>query len=79
MAVHYEPPTCPFCGAPTAKAVFHDQTNIPPQLQLIGDGFSHFESIKHDCPERKKSKTSASIVYLAMKELAENYEKRLKK
>jgi hypothetical protein len=54
MAIHRETPTCPFCGKPTAKAIYKDQSNVPWFMQMIGDTFIRWEEIKHSCKGMKQ-------------------------
>jgi len=51
MAVFRKPPTCPFCGEVIAIARTKNLKN-----QIIGDNFSHWEYIKHECQEEKEFK-----------------------
>lgn len=49
MAVYRATPTCPFCGAPTADAIY----NKTPK-NWIGDSFSHWQDINHSCKQMRK-------------------------
>ena len=53
MARHRQPPECPFCGKVIAKAKYRDQSNLPIQLQLIGDTFEGWAYEDHECEEMK--------------------------
>lgn len=43
MAVYRPTPKCPHCGRDIAKAIYVDNPGF------IGDTFSHWENIQHDC------------------------------
>lgn len=49
MALYRPTPTCPHCGEPTHKAIYRDQSHLPPMLQIIGDTFEGWESLEHTC------------------------------
>ena len=53
MARHREAPRCPFFNKVIAKPKYSDQSNLPIQLQLIGDTFIGWEYEKHACKERE--------------------------
>lgn len=54
MARYREAPKCPFCGKVIAKAKYRDQSNLPLQMQLIGDTFEGWEYEIHECKEQKE-------------------------
>jgi hypothetical protein len=49
MARHREIPKCPWCGEIIAKAV---HTRPRGGSTFVGDTFSHWEFINHDCPNK---------------------------
>lgn len=56
MAIHRDPPKCPFCGKVIGKGKYKDQSKTPPQLQVIGDTFESWDIEEHECPEMKEFK-----------------------
>ena len=49
MAVYRPTPTCENCGEPIAKAIYEDESFLPPNQRLIGDTFLRWEYIDHNC------------------------------
>lgn len=47
MAIYRIVPKCPFCSKVIAQAVYNEKSDF------IGDSFSHWKTIEHDCKEVK--------------------------
>jgi len=43
MAIARPTPTCPYCGKPTAKGIYKDESDMPSFFRLIGDTFIRWE------------------------------------
>jgi hypothetical protein len=53
MAVYRETPTCHKCGK-KYKAICKDDSNLPTQLQMVGDNFIKWDIEGHKCNKNTK-------------------------
>jgi len=59
MAIARPTPTCPYCGKPTAKGIYKDESDMPSFFRLIGDTFIKWEYKKCNCKGAKKARKEA--------------------
>jgi hypothetical protein len=56
MAIARKVPTCSYCGKPTAKGIYKDESNIPKFMQTIGDTFIRWDYKQCNCKEAVKDR-----------------------
>jgi hypothetical protein len=61
MAIIRETPKCLLCGKDTHKAIYQDQSNLPPRMVVYGDTFIKWEPIEHKCDGNLKTSDNSVV------------------
>ena len=55
MAVARPTPSCSYCGKPTAKGIYKDESDVPAFMRTFGDTFIKWKHKECNCKGAKKA------------------------